>query len=87
MGVPAEFPEVRTVAPIISKNNYFGCLPIFFPADFKPVERARGWGHDIAAQDAEPLPRLYQFLVSFMADFMFRRIIMLRRHWKNILNP
>ena len=43
--------------------------PIFFAANFKlSVERARCRGNDIAAQDTEPLSRLYQFFVGKRSD-------------------
>jgi hypothetical protein len=43
--------------------------PIFFAADFKlSIERAERRCNDMAAQDTEPLPRLYQFFVSKRSD-------------------
>jgi hypothetical protein len=44
-------------------------VPIFFPADFQlSIESAECRCNDIAAQDTEPLPCLYQFLVGECSD-------------------
>src|SRR5258708_12117949 len=43
--------------------------PILFPANFKlSVERARGRGNNIAAQNTKPFSRLQQFFVRQCSD-------------------
>jgi hypothetical protein len=58
----------RKIARILSRSFRMSAL-IFFAAYFQlSIERARSRGNNIAAQDTEPLFRLYQFFVGKCSD-------------------
>ena len=62
---------------------------IFLATDFKlSVERARRRGNNIAAQNAEPLPRFNQFLVGKCSDkfavFVFAEFT--EPYWATVLS-